>query len=130
MNNKPRFTAAELSDAMFHDATTKTTIRYEMRNLIDKHPDVVEMLAEAKDDKNQYLFKARDINWILYNCQNEVANNPEKLKQVLDDREKVKLIALYPIRYEGFMGALHDSPKAMESFAEITQWRIKNGMGR
>ena len=125
-----RFSKEDLFDAMFHDEMTKTSIRYEMRDLVEKHPDMVEVLAEAKDDNNQYLFQAKDINWILFKCHKEIENNPEKLKTVLNDPEKISLISGSPIRHEGFVRALHNFPDVTRSFNEKIGFFSKNGIER
>lgn len=106
MNKKPRFSREELSDAMFHDSSISTVVDYEMRKMIDKYPNVVEMLSQVKDGDNQYLFQARDINWIMYKCRETIAENPEKLQEVLNDPEKVKAVSGYALKYEGFARVL------------------------
>ena len=77
-----------------------------MRKLIAENSDAVEILSDAKDNKGQYLLGAKDINHILYNCQNEIKNNPENLKEVLNNPEQVENIAASQLRFERFSHAL------------------------
>lgn len=76
-----------------------------MRKMIEAHPDVVETLAQAKDGNDKYLFQARDINWIMYQCRSDIEKNPEKVREVLNDAEKIKVITGHALRFEGFARA-------------------------
>ncbi len=62
-------------------------------DMMDKHPDMVRALVDAKDNAGKPLFNASEINGVLYNCKDSIENHPDRIMAVLNNPEEISLIA-------------------------------------
>ncbi len=63
--------------------------------MMDKHPDMVKMLSEAKDKDGKPLFDALAIDDILINCKDTIEQHPDRIVAVLSDPKKIDIISLH-----------------------------------
>ena len=77
-------------------------------DMIDKHPEMVKTLTEAKDKDGKTLFSAADVNDILFGCKDIIESNPDKITAVLDNPEEVKLVLFSNNKGAGIRSAVKE----------------------
>lgn len=76
--------------------------------MIDKHPDMVKMLSEAKDKDGKPLFDALAIDDILFNCKDTIEQHPNRIAAVLNNPEEIDSISSWKNRGAGLWRAVGD----------------------
>ena len=71
-------------------------VSYDKRSVIEiikNCPEVVDVLISAKDNKGEDLFKAIEVDDILYNCRNLKSFNKEAMSEILSNPDNVEQIS-------------------------------------
>ncbi|MBQ9035625.1 MAG: hypothetical protein IJ099_06700 [Alphaproteobacteria bacterium] len=62
-------------------------------DMMDKHPDMVKTLVDAKDKEGKPLFDALAIDDVLFNCKDTIERKPDVITATLDDPKAIDWIA-------------------------------------
>ena len=68
--------------------------RKEVLFIIKEYPDIVDALLAAKDTKDAPLFSAKEINAFLYNCSEQIIEEPKNtIIDTLNNKESIEKIS-------------------------------------
>ena len=75
-------------------------------DMIDKHPDMIKTLVDAKDNEGKPLFDAQAIDDVLFNCKDTIEKHPDRITAVLNNPEEIASITKYNSRGAGLWRAV------------------------
>lgn len=77
-------------------------------DMIDKHPDMLKTLIDAKDKEGKPLFDALAIDYVLFNCKDTIEKHPDKIIAVLNNPEEIDSISSWKNKGAGLWRAVGD----------------------
>ena len=77
-------------------------------DMIDKHPDMVKTLIDAKDKEGKPLFDALNIDSVLFNCKDIIEKHPDKIIAVLNNPEEIAIISEWSSHGAGLWRAVSE----------------------
>lgn len=85
-----------------------------LKDMIENHPETVEMLRKPKDSDGKDLFTNENVCRILVLCNDNLIKNPDKVQSILDNPAEIKSfeLVLPKYRFLAFMTTLDDSLKS------------------
>ena len=91
-------------------------------DMIDKHPDIVKALIDAKDDEGKTLFNIPKINRVLLTCHKAIENYPYVVKTILSDPEECHYIS-------GRIGLMNAVKRKIDEINELSDKELKEKLG-
>ena len=89
-----------------------------LADMIDKHPDMVEALIDAKDDEGKALFDIPKINRVLLTCHKAIEDYPYVVKSILSDPEECHYIS-------GHIGLMNAVKRKINEINELSDSELK-----
>lgn len=103
-NKAERISEQDLLEALNNVKYDRTVVE----KMIDKHPDMIKILSDAKDNDGKPLFDALDIDDILFNCKDDVEKHPERIVAILNNPKEIEMISFYNSKGAGLWRSLGD----------------------
>ena len=93
-----------------------------LTDMIDKHPDMVQALIDAKDDEGKTLFNIPKINRVLLTCHKAIEDYPYVVKSILNDPEECHYIS-------GHIGLMNSVKMKIDEINEFSDSELKEKLG-